>query len=230
MFGQFDFGIVLRSLGYLFGEGMLFTVELTLFAASGGLVLGTALALMRMSKNVVFATLAAGYVNLLRAVPLVLVIFWFYFLMPYVGAWVLGEERPVAVGALASSLLTFTMFEAAYYCEIMRAGILSVPAHQSSAGLALGMSPWQTTRSIVLPQAFRNMLPLLLTQTIILFQDVSLVYLLSITDFVGAASKVAQRDNRPVEMYLFVGLTYLVICLVLSRMVKRLQTQLRAPV
>jgi glutamate/aspartate transport system permease protein len=208
---------------------MLFTIQLTLLAASGGLVLGTVLALSRMSGNFLLSTLAAGYVNLLRAVPLVLVIFWFYFLMPLVGAWILVEERPIAVGALASSLVTFTLFEAAYYCEIMRAGIRSVPAGQTAAGHAIGMTRWQTTRYIVLPQAFRNMLPVLLTQTIILFQDVSLVYLLSITDFVGAASKVAQRDNRPVEMYLFVGLTYLVICLVMSRLVKRLQMRLRAP-
>lgn len=229
MFDQFDFSIVVRTLGYVLGEGMAFTVKLTLLAASGGLLLGTLLALMRLSDNWWLATLAAGYVNLLRSVPLVLVIFWFYFLMPYIGAWVMGEPRPVAVGAFASSLLTFTLFEAAYFCEIMRAGIRSVSGGQSHAGQALGMTSAQTMRYIVLPQAFRNMLPLLLTQTIVLFQDVSLVYLLSITDFVGAASKVAQRDNRPVEMYLFVGLTYLVICFVLSRLVKKLQSRLRAP-
>lgn len=229
MLGQFDFGIVLRSLGYVLGVGMVFTVKLTVLSAFGGLLLGTVLALMRLSRNRWLAILAAGYVNLLRAVPLVLVIFWFYFLMPYIGAWILREERPVQVGALASSLLTFTMFEAAYYCEIIRAGIRSVAGGQSNAGQALGLTSWQTMRYIVLPQAFRNMLPVLLTQTIVLFQDVSLVYLLSITDFVGAASKVAQRDNRPVEMYLFVGLTYLVICLMLSRLVKRLQRRLQAP-
>ena len=227
MFGQFDFSVIQRSLGYLFLDGMVFTIQLTLLAAALGLVLGTMLALMRLSHSRILSTAAAGYVNLLRAVPLVLVIFWFYFLMPYVGAWILGEERPVAVGALTSSLITFTLFEAAYYCEIMRAGIQSVPRGQTAAGRALGMNSWQTTRHIVLPQAFRNMLPVLLTQTIILFQDVSLVYMLSINDFVGAASKVAQRDNRPVEMYLFVGLTYFVICLLLSRLVKKLQVRLQ---
>ena len=149
--------------------------------------------------------LAGGYVNLMRSMPLLLVIFWFYFLVPYIGAWIIGAKDPMKVGAFLSSVITFTLFEAAYYCEIMRAGIQSIPRGQVWAGYALGLNYWQTMGQIVLPQAFRNMLPVLLTQTIILFQDTSLVYVLSITDFLGAASKVAQRDGRLVEMYLFVG-------------------------
>jgi glutamate/aspartate transport system permease protein len=166
---------------------------------------------------------ATGYVNLIRSIPLVLVIFWFYFLVPYIGAWVIGAKEPIMVGAFSSSLITFILFEAAYYCEIMRAGIQSIPRGQVSAGYALGMNYWQTMGNVVLPQAFRNMIPVLLTQTIVLFQDVSLVYVLSITDFVGAASKVAQRDGRLVEMYLFVAIVYFVICYALSMLVKRLQ-------
>ena len=115
------------------------------------------------------------------------------------------------------------MFEACYYCEIMRAGIQSIPRGQVSAGRALGMNYWQTMSNIVLPQAFRNMIPLLLTQTIVLFQDVSLVYVLSITDFVGAASKIAQRDGRLIEMYLFVAVVYFIMCFGLSLLVKKLQ-------
>ena len=166
---------------------------------------------------------AGGYVNLIRSIPLVLVIFWFYFLVPYIGAWIIGADTPVRVGAFASSLITFILFEAAYYCEIMRAGIQSVPRGQVWSGFALGMNYWQTMGNVVLPQAFRNMVPVLLTQTIVLFQDVSLVYVLSITDFVGAASKVAQRDGRLVEMYSFVAIVYFVICLSLSYLVKYLQ-------
>jgi glutamate/aspartate transport system permease protein len=127
------------------------------------------------------------------------------------------------VGAFSSSLITFILFEAAYYCEIMRAGIQSIPRGQVAAGYALGMNYWQTMGNVVLPQAFRNMIPVLLTQTIVLFQDVSLVYVLSITDFVGAASKVAQRDGRLVEMYLFVAVVYFVLSNALSMLVKRLQ-------
>ena len=147
----------------------------------------------------------------MRSVPLVLMIFWFYFLVPYIGQWITGAERPIQVGAFVSSLVTFTLFEAAYFCEIMRAGIQSIPRGQVAAAQALGMTYPQTMGYIVLPQAFRNMMPVLLTQTIILFQDTSLVYVLSITDFLGAASKVAQRDGRLVEMYLFAALVYFVI-------------------
>lgn len=222
MFDAFDFNVIERSWVYLFQTGMVFTLKLTLFSMTGGIVLGTLLAMMRLSSNRTVAWAAGTYVNFIRAIPLVLVIFWFYFLMPYIGAWVIGSDRPVAVGAFTSSLVTFILFEAAYYCEIMRAGIQSIPRGQVWAGQALGMNYWQTMGHIVLPQAFRNMLPVLLTQTIVLFQDVSLVYVLSITDFVGAASKVAHRDGRLVEMYIFVALVYFVMCFGLSYMVKKL--------
>lgn len=223
MFSNFDFDVIERSWVYLFKTGMVFTLELTALAMVGGIVLGTLLAMMRLSKFRTLAMAATGYVNLIRSIPLVLVIFWFYFLVPYIGAWIIGAKEPIMVGAFSSSLITFILFEAAYYCEIMRAGIQSIPRGQVAAGYALGMNYWQTMGNVVLPQAFRNMIPVLLTQTIVLFQDVSLVYVLSITDFVGAASKVAQRDGRLVEMYLFVAVVYFVLCYGLSLLVKRLQ-------
>jgi glutamate/aspartate transport system permease protein len=220
---NFDFDVIERSWVYLFTVGMRFTIELTLLAMLGGLIFGTALAMMRLSRFRLLADVATAYVNLIRSIPLVLVIFWFYFLVPYIGAWIVGASEPIQVGAFASSLVTFIMFEASFYCEIMRAGIQSVPRGQVQAAYALGLDYWQTMGRVILPQAFRNMLPVLLTQTIVLFQDVSLVHVLSITDFVGAASKVAQRDGRLVEMYLFVALVYFLICLGLSALVRRLQ-------
>src|SRR5499433_3484024 len=223
MFSGYDFDVIQRSLPYLFRDGMTFTVTLTLMAMTGGIVFGTLLAMMRLSSLRALSLAAGGYVNLMRSVPLVLVIFWFFFLVPYIGAWVVGATQPIQVGAFWSSVITFTMFEAAYYCEIMRAGIQSIPRGQVWAGYALGLDYWQTMGKIVLPQAFRNMVPILLTQTIILFQDTSLVYVLSITDFLGAASKVAQRDGRLVEMYLFAALVYFVISFVASLLVRRLQ-------
>ena len=223
MFGNFDFDVISRSWVYLFQTGMLFTLKLTALAMVGGIVLGTLLALMRLSGNRLISGVASSYVNLIRSIPLVLVIFWFYFLVPYIAAWVIGANEPVKVGAFSSALITFIMFEAAYYCEIMRSGIQSIPRGQVWAGQALGMNYRQTMGSIVLPQAFRNMIPVLLTQTIVLFQDVSLVYVLSIPDFVGAASKIAQRDGRLVEMYVFVAVVYFVLCYALSFLVKRLQ-------
>jgi glutamate/aspartate transport system permease protein len=225
MFENFDFDVIRRSLGYLFFEGMTFTLTLTGLATLGGVILGTLLALMRLSGLPVLPRVAGGYVNLMRSLPLVLVIFWFYFLVPYLGQWVTGAERPIQVGAFASSLITFTLFEAAYFSEIMRAGIQSIPRGQVSAGYALGLTYPQVMGYIVLPQAFRNMVPVLLTQTIILFQDTSLVYVLSITDFLGAASKVAQRDGRLVEMYLFAAVVYFAISFAASMLVKRLQTR-----
>ncbi len=223
MFGNFDFDVISRSWVYLFQTGMVFTLKLTALAMVGGIVLGTLLAMMRLSSNRLISGVASSYVNLIRSIPLVLVIFWFYFLVPYIAAWVIGANEPVKVGAFSSALITFILFEAAYYCEIMRSGIQSIPRGQVWAGQALGMNYAQTMGSIVLPQAFRNMIPVLLTQTIVLFQDVSLVYAIGATDFFGAADKVSNRDFRPTEMYLTVAVVYLVICFTLSRLVKMLQ-------
>jgi glutamate/aspartate transport system permease protein len=222
----FDFDVIQRSLGYLFLDGMTFTLTLTTLAMTGGIIFGTLLAMMRLSSFKLLAWLAGAYVNLMRSIPLVLVIFWFFFLVPYIGAWVLGEKNPIKVGAFLSALITFTMFEAAYYCEIMRAGIQSIPRGQVWSGYALGLDYWQTMGRIVLPQAFRNMLPVLLTQTIILFQDTSLVYVISATDFLGAAAKVANRDYRLVEMYSFVAVVYFVISYGLSTLVKNFQNRI----
>jgi glutamate/aspartate transport system permease protein len=226
MFSGYDFEVIGRSLPYLFREGMTFTVTLTLMAMSGGIVFGTLLAMMRLSSRRLLAAPAGAYVNLMRSVPLVLVIFWFFFLVPYIGAWVIGASEPIRVGAYGSSVVTFTMFEAAYYCEIMRAGIQSVPRGQVWAGYALGLSYGQTMARVVLPQAFRNMLPVLLTQTIILFQDTSLVYVISATDFLGAAAKIANRDYRLVEMYTFVAVVYFAVSYGLSVLVRHLQDRL----
>ena len=179
-------------------------------------MIGTLLAMMRLSSIPGLSPCRGAYVNLMRSMPLVLVIFWFYFLVPYIGQWITGASRPIQVGAFLSALITFTLFEAAYFCEIMRAGIQSIPRGQVQAAQALGMNYWTAMGKIILPQAFRNMVPVLLTQTIILFQDTSLVYVISVTDFLGAASKVAQRDGRLVEMYLFAAAVYFVISLAAS--------------
>jgi glutamate/aspartate transport system permease protein len=226
VFAGYDFDVIERSLGYLFREGMVFTLTLTALAMTGGIIFGTLLAMMRLSAFKPLSMAAGAYVNLMRSVPLVLVIFWFFFLVPYIGAWVIGADRPIAVGAFWSAVITFTMFEAAYYCEIMRAGIQSIARGQVWSGYALGLNYWQTMGYIVLPQAFRNMIPVLLTQTIILFQDTSLVYVISATDFLGAAVKVANRDYRLVEMYTFVAVVYFIVSYSLSLVVKRLQDRM----
>src|SRR5947207_1749071 len=199
-------------------KGLYFSLTLTVIATIGGVLFGTVLALMRLSGKKWLDVPATLYVNGMRSVPLVMVILWFFLLMPLI----IG--RPI--GAEVSAIITFIAFEAAYFSEIMRAGIQSIPRGQVSAGQAMGMTYGQNMRLVVLPQAFRNMLPVLLTQTIILFQDTSLVYVLSITDFLGAASKVAQRDGRLVEMYLFAALVYFVISFAASQLVRHLQSRI----
>ncbi|MBP1690327.1 MAG: gltK [Deltaproteobacteria bacterium] len=221
----FDFDVIQRSLPYLW-KGFQYTVELTAIAASGGIFFGTLLALARLSSKRTLSLVASGYVNLMRSIPLVLVIFWFFFLVPMIVQGITGSERPPQVGAERTAIVTFIMFEAAYFCEIMRAGIQSIPKGQVYAAYALGLGYGQAMRLVVLPQAFRNMIPVLLTQIIILFQDTSLTYVISATDFLGAASKIGQRDGRLVEMYTFVAVVYFVISFTLSQLVKRLQKKI----
>jgi glutamate/aspartate transport system permease protein len=199
-------------------KGLYFSVQLTLFAMVGGIALGTAIALMRLSGKKWLVLPAAFYVNTLRSIPLVMVILWFFLLIP------LLIGRPL--GAELSAIVTFTVFEAAYYSEIMRAGIQSVPSGQVSAGYAVGMTYAQCMKLIVLPQAFRNMLPVLLTQTIILFQDTSLVYAVGAYDLLKGFEVAGKNFNRPVEMYLLAAVTYFVICFSLSMLVRQLQKRI----
>jgi glutamate/aspartate transport system permease protein len=199
-------------------RGFVFSVELTLVAMTGGIVFGTLLALARLAPTAWLALPAAAYVNTMRSVPLVMVILWFFLLIPFI----IG--RPI--GAEWSAFITFTAFEAAYYCEIMRAGIQSVPREQVSAGYALGLRYGQAMLLVVLPQAFRNMLPVLLTQTIILFQDTSLVYAIGAYDLLKGFETAGRNFNRPVEAYLAAAVVYLAICYTLSYAVKSLQARI----
>jgi len=225
MLDNFDIDVIRRSLAYLLRDGLTFTLKLTALSTLGGVVFGTVLAVLRLRGPGFIGRLVALYVNGMRSLPLVLVIFWFFFLAPYIGQWVLRAERPVSVGVFASSLLTFTLFEAAYFSEIVRAGIQSIPQGQVAAAEAIGLSPAQVMRYVVLPQAFRNMLPIMLTQTIVLFQDTSLVYVISAPDLLGIASQVAHRDGRLVEMYLLVALVYFAISLAASSVVRHLHAR-----
>ena len=199
-------------------KGFAFSIQLTVVAMLGGIAIGTLIALMRLSGRKWLILPAAFYVNTLRSIPLVMVILWFFLLIP------LLIGRPL--GAELSAMVTFTVFEAAYYSEIMRAGIQSVPRGQVSAGYAVGMTYAQCMKLIVLPQAFRNMLPVLLTQTIILFQDTSLVYAVGAYDLLKGFEVAGKNFNRPVEMYLLAAITYFVICFGLSMLVRQLQKKI----
>ena len=208
-------------------KGLLFSLQLTLIAMIGGIVLGTLLALMRLSGKRWLETPAAAYVNAMRSIPLVMVILWFFLLIPGAFYTSIAGGYGATYRAEISAIVTFTLFEAAYYSEIMRAGIQSVPRGQVHAGYAVGMTYRQTMQLVVLPQAFRNMLPVLLTQTIILFQDTSLVYAIGAYDLLKGFDLTAKNLNRPVESYLVAALVYFAICFSLSMVVKRLQKKIQ---
>jgi glutamate/aspartate transport system permease protein len=199
-------------------KGMLFSIELTIVATIGGIVFGTLLALMRLSGKKFLELPAVIYVNGMRSIPLVMVILWFFLLIPFL----IGRS----IGAELSATITFVAFEAAYFSEIMRAGIQSIPRGQVMAGQALGMSYTQNMRLIVLPQAFRNMIPVLLTQTIILFQDTSLVYAIGAYDMLKGFVTAGKIYGRVEEVYILAALAYFVICFGLSALVRRLQARI----
>jgi glutamate/aspartate transport system permease protein len=217
--GNLDFSFVTFDIFSKFVlKGLLFSLELTVIATVGGIVFGTILALMRLSGKKILMLPAVIYVNGMRSIPLVMVILWFFLLIPFL----IGRS----IGAEISAIVTFIAFEAAYFSEIMRAGIQSIPRGQVFAGQALGMTYGQNMRLIVLPQAFRNMLPVLLTQTIILFQDTSLVYAIGAYDLLKGFVTAGKIYGRVEEVYLLAALVYFVICFGLSALVRRLQARI----
>jgi glutamate/aspartate transport system permease protein len=221
---DFDWSPIPGALPFLW-TGMKLTLRITLVAILAGIVWGTLLALMRLSTSRLLSWLAAVYVNTFRSIPLVMVLLWFFLIVPAL------LERLFAVPRhedtrLTSAMVAFALFQAAYYAEIIRAGVRSVPSGQIAAALALGMTWMAAMRLVVLPQAFRAMVPLLLTQSIILFQDTSLVYVSAVADFFGVAYKVGQRDGRLVEMLLFAGAVYFAVSYAASLAVRRLPRRL----
>ncbi|MBB5457455.1 glutamate/aspartate transport system permease protein [Paraburkholderia sp. Clong3] len=202
--------------------GAIITFKITLIAIVFGIIWGTILAMFRLSPIKPLGWFAQGYVTLFRSIPLVMVLLWFFLIVPQVLQSVLGLSADIDI-RLASAMVAFSLFEAAYYSEIIRAGIQAVPRGQVNASFALGMTYGQAMRLIVLPQAFRAMVPLLLTQGIVLFQDTSLVYVISLADFFRTATNIGDRDGTNVEMVLFAGACYFVICVIASSLVKGLQ-------
>jgi glutamate/aspartate transport system permease protein len=200
-------------------KGFIFSIWLTVVATIGGIILGTILALMRLSGKPWLALPATAYVNTMRSIPLVMVLLWFFLLIPF------AIGRPL--GAEMSAIITFIAFEAAYFSEIVRAGIQSIPRGQVHAGQAVGMTYGQNMRLVILPQAFRNMLPVFLTQTIILFQDTSLVYAIGAYDMLKGFETAGKNLGRPVEAYLLAAVVYFFMCLTLSYAVRKLQEKIQ---
>ena len=219
---EFDFSSINPSTLHVLGEGMMVSLKITVTAVIVGIVWGTILAMMRLSSSKLLNWFAQGYVTLFRSIPLVMVLLWFFLIIPQLLQKVFNLNAASDL-RMTSALIAFSLFEAAYYSEIIRAGIQSVSRGQMFAAQAMGMTYGQTMRLVILPQAFRNMVPLLLTQGIILFQDTSLVYVSALADFFGQAYGIGERDGRIVEMLLFAGFVYFIICFSASLLVKRYQ-------
>lgn len=209
-----DWQVIPRNFDFLMG-GLVLTFGLAAIALAGGFLLGVVIGLSRLSSRKWLYIPSSLYVNFFRSQPLILIIFWFYFLMPFI----IG--RPI--GDFLSVIIAFIIFEAAYFSEIIRGGIQSIPAGQITAGYATGLSYFKTMRFIVLPQAIKNMIPLIVTQSVIIFQDTSLAYIIGLKEFLRRTSLVDMRELRSIELYLFAGFVYLVICSIGSIAIRRLE-------
>ncbi|MDM8540398.1 amino acid ABC transporter permease [Desulfococcaceae bacterium HSG9] len=211
---NFEWQVISNNFFFLMG-GLVTTLELALIAIAGGLVLGTLVGMGRLSKLKSIYYPSTLFVNLMRTQPLILVIFWFYFLMPLI----LG--RPI--GGFTSAVIAFTVFEASYFAEIIRAGIQSISKGQIDAAYSTGFTYWQAMRYFIIPQALKNMMPSLITQAVVVFQDTSLAYVIGLREFLRSANVVDAREMRSVELYLFVGLVYFIVCFSMSRVCKKLE-------
>lgn len=217
---QFDFGAITPAAIHVLGDGMVITFKITLVAIAFGIIWGTLLAMMRLSRFKVLQWFAVGYVNLFRSIPLVMVLLWFFLIVPQMLQKLFNLSAANDL-RMTSALVAFSLFEAAYYSEIIRAGINSVSRGQNSAAFALGLTYSQAMRLVILPQAFRNMIPLLLTQGIVLFQDTSLVYVSALADFFGRAYSIGETNGRIIELLFVAGAVYFIICFSISLLVKR---------
>jgi len=218
---EFDWSSIAQSRALL-AAGMWITLKITLVAILCGLAGGTLLALCSIAKSKILNTFAKGYVSVFRSIPLIMLLLWFFLIVPQLLKAVFDLSPSIDI-RLVSAMVAFSLLEAAFFCEIIRAGIQSLPKGQSHAARAVGMTPVQSMRFIILPQAFKAMLPILLTQCIVIFQDTSLVYVIALGDFFRRATSIGERDGTLVQMLLLAGLVYWIICSLLSLTVKLLQ-------
>jgi polar amino acid transport system permease protein len=220
-----DFQVIINNFEFLFVQGFLGfggfaggTLRLAIPAIVLGFALGIIIGLGRLAKTRWIRFLATIYVEFFRGVPLVMVIFWFWFIIP--------NLMRISLPEYGIALTAFVVFEAAYLAEIVRAGIQSVARGQVEAAAATGLSDSQTMRQIVLPQALRNMIPALVTQFIVLLKDTSLASIIGYIDLTKAAQIVNNREIRPFELYLFIAVIYWSVSYAMSRYAQRLERRL----
>jgi len=211
-----DFTVITNNLKFMLG-GLALTVQLALMTLIGGLLLGIILAMARLSSRTWIYYPATIYVHFFRGLPLILVIFWIYFLSPVITGRSLDE--------FLAAVISFIVFETAYFAEIIRAGMQSIPRGQAMAAHSSGLTSFQCTRYVILPQALRNMIPALVTQTVVIFQDTSLAYVIGLREFLRRVNLVDAREARSVELYLFAGLVYFIFCSIGSLCSHRLENR-----
>ena len=222
---NFDWAVILANAKFLLLQGLIGigaygggTLRLAIPAILLGFCVGIVLGLARLASRPWIHYPAVIYIEVIRGIPLVMVIFWFWFLVPVL----IGRAVPEYWVALTA----FVIFEAAYIGEIIRAGIQSVPKGQNDAATASGLSYFQTMWSVILPQAIRNMIPSLVTQFIVLFKDTSLASIIGMMDLTKAAQTVSERDIRPFEMYLFIAVVYWAFTYSMSRFSRWLEVRM----
>lgn len=219
----FDWSVIVKNWQYVLIEGMGFTLSVAALVLIGSMFFGSILAAMRLSPNRALATCSWCYVSFARLIPPVLLLFWAFFFFPYVAGWVSGSPNPIKVSAFTAVVGALIFSESAYFCEIIRSGISGIPQGQIDAARSLGLTKWQALRHVVLPQSIRNSLPMLLTESLMVFQVTSISMIVSAVDFFGAANQIAQRDYKLVEMYVFVAVVYVVIGFSLSMLIKQFE-------
>jgi glutamate/aspartate transport system permease protein len=220
---EMDWSIIVESRGLL-ATGMWITLKITVVAIVCGLVWGTVLALLCLVQNKALNVFAKAYVSLFRSIPLVMLLLWFFLIVPQFLKALFNLSPSIDI-RLVSAMVAFSLLEAAFFCEIMRAGIQSLPRGQFHAARALGMKPYQVMQFIILPQAFKAMLPIVLTQCIVIFQDTSLVYVIALGDFFRRATSIGERDGNIVQMLIFAGVVYWLICSLLVIFVRLIRTK-----
>ncbi len=220
-----DVGVIVNNFQFLVVQGLIGigpfiggTLRLAIPAMILGFLLGIFVGLARLAGRRWIRVPATVYVEFFRGVPLVMVIFWIWFIIP--------QLLRLPIPEYGVALTAFVVFEAAYFGEIVRAGIQSVPRGQVEAATTLGLTATKTMAYVVLPQALRNMVPALVTQMIVLFKDTSLASIIGYVDLTKAAQIVNNREIRPFELYLFVAVVYWIFTYSMSRMARRLERPL----
>jgi glutamate/aspartate transport system permease protein len=209
-----DWQVIIANFPLLM-SGLAKSVQLTVVSILFSVPLGCIIAIGRLSHRRWLSGACTAFVNVLRSNPLILILFWFYFLVPLIT----GRN----VNDLTSIIAAFIVFFAAYFAEIVRSGIQSVGARQIQAGLSSGLTYAQTMRHIVLPQAIRAMLPALITQCIVVFQGTTVVYVIGYSELLHTAASIAERTVRPVELYVTVAFIYFIVCYSASRIARHFE-------